>query len=80
MSGVVDSGREIGHGNIDANDPNRSYGWLINGLKRREFIFGARGERGLLAFTDRRLEWRTASVFRKVILTRNTSFSFDRCC
>jgi hypothetical protein len=24
MSGVVDSGRESGHGNIDANDPNRS--------------------------------------------------------
>jgi hypothetical protein len=22
MSGVVDSGRERGHGNIDANDPN----------------------------------------------------------
>jgi len=21
MSGVVDSGRQIGHGNIDANDP-----------------------------------------------------------
>jgi hypothetical protein len=24
MSGVVDSGRESGHGNIAANDPNRS--------------------------------------------------------
>jgi len=24
MSGVVDSGRERGHGNIDANDPEQS--------------------------------------------------------
>ena len=24
MSGVVDSGREIGHGNIDANDPTET--------------------------------------------------------
>jgi hypothetical protein len=26
MSGVVDSGREIGHGNIDANDPKPTSG------------------------------------------------------
>jgi len=26
MSGVVDSGREIGHGNIDANDPELTLG------------------------------------------------------
>jgi hypothetical protein len=25
MSGVVDSGREIGHGDIDANDPYRRF-------------------------------------------------------
>jgi hypothetical protein len=26
MSGVVDSGRKSGHGNIDANDPKRPFG------------------------------------------------------
>jgi hypothetical protein len=31
MSGVVDSGRESGHGNIDANDPKATCG-LIGGL------------------------------------------------
>jgi hypothetical protein len=25
MSGVVDSGREIGHGNINANDPKETW-------------------------------------------------------
>jgi hypothetical protein len=28
MAGVADSGRKSGHGNIDANDPNRTSGAL----------------------------------------------------
>jgi hypothetical protein len=34
MSGVVDSGRESGHGNIDANDPNRK--WRLITLLRND--------------------------------------------
>jgi hypothetical protein len=59
MSGVADSGREIGHGNIDANDPKRA--WVDYGSGNGCFVIRFLMVRTIVAFALAPL-WATAAT------------------